>query len=293
MDAAAPMHRSASPISMVKTDDGCALAVRELRAAASESAPVVMLVHALAMDGSMWQRVADALREPARVLAIDCRGHGQSAKPPGPYSTQRFARDVRQAADALGVDSMLLGGCSMGGLVAQAFAGAWPERLHGLLLVDTTAWYGANAAAAWAARATQALEKGFASLLEFQRERWFSPEFLAAHPELLAEAVGIFERNDAQAYANTCRMLGAADERDEIAKYKGPAAVFVGEHDHATPPAMAADLAARIPGARLTVMPAARHFTPYEAPVAIAGEIDALLSSRRTGRPAKTTEETP
>jgi 3-oxoadipate enol-lactonase len=277
----------------VKADDGCALAIRELRPADSESAPVVMLVHALAMDGSMWQRVADALREPARVLAIDCRGHGQSGKPPGPYSTKRFAQDVRQAADALGVDSMLLGGCSMGGLVAQAFAGAWPERLHGLVLVDTTAWYGANAAEAWAARATQALEKGFASLLEFQRERWFSPEFLAANPEVLAEAVAIFERNDAQAYANTCRMLGAADERDEIAKYKGPAAVFVGEHDLATPPAMAADIAARIPGARLTVMPEARHFTPYEVPAAIAAEIDALLSSRRTRRPIKTTEDTP
>jgi 3-oxoadipate enol-lactonase len=277
----------------VKADDGCPLAIRELRPAESESAPVVMLVHALAMDGSMWQRVADALREPARVLAIDCRGHGQSGRPPGPYSTKRFARDVLQAADALGVDSMLLGGCSMGGLVAQAFAGTWPERLHGLLLVDTTAWYGANAAEAWSARATQALEKGFASLLEFQQERWFSPEFLAAHPAVLAEAVGIFERNDAQAYANTCRMLGSADERDELAKYKGPAAVFVGEHDHATPPAMAADIAARIPGAKLTVMPEARHFTPYEVPAAIAGEIDALLSSRRTGRPIKTTEETP
>jgi 3-oxoadipate enol-lactonase len=286
------MSRYVSQVTMVRADDGCALAIRELRSAA-ESAPVVMLVHALAMDGSMWQRVADALREPARVLAMDCRGHGRSGKPSGPYSTRRFAEDVRQAADAVGAESMLLGGCSMGGMVAQAFAGAWPERIQGLLLVDTTAWYGTNAGQAWEARAAQALDAGFASMLGFQRERWFTPAFLAAHPDVLAEVLAIFERNDPQAYASTCRMLGKADEREGIAKYDGPATVFVGEDDAATPAAMAADLAARISGAGLTVMPAARHFTPYEVPAAIAAEIDALLSRRRTRRPMTTTEEKP
>jgi 3-oxoadipate enol-lactonase len=286
------MHRPPRPIVTVTADDGCTLAIRELRPAPASS-PVVMLVHALAMDGSMWQRVADALHQPARVLALDCRGHGQSGKPAGPYSTMRFAQDVRQAAEALGVDSMLLGGCSMGGVVAQAFAGTWPGRLRGLLLVDTTSWYGENAADAWNGRAAQAVEKGFASMSAFQRERWFSPEFLAAHPEVLAEAVAIFERNDPQAYASTCHMLGRADERDAIARYRGPASVFVGEHDYATPTAMAADLASRIPGARLTVMPRARHFTPYEVPAAIAVEIDNLLRAAGTGVPLSITEENP
>jgi 3-oxoadipate enol-lactonase len=268
----------------VTAKDGCPIAIRELRPAA-KSAPVVMLVHALAMDGSMWRRVAEALKAPARVLAIDCRGHGQSGKPAGPYTTQLFAEDLRDAADALGVNSMVLGGCSMGGLVAQAFAGTWPERVNGLLLVDTTAWYGASAIEAWEGRAKQALEKGLASMLGFQRERWFSPEFLAAHPEVLAEAVSIFERNDPQAYASTCRMLSTADERERISRYRGPATVLAGEHDYATPPAMAADIAGRIPGARLAVMPRVRHFTPYEVPGAIAVELDALLTTTNEEKP--------
>ena len=274
-------HYTGYMITMTRADDGCPLAVRELRPAAA-SAPVVMLVHALAMDGSMWQRVVDALTGPARVLALDCRGHGRSGKPAGPYTTKRFAEDIRQAADALGVESMVLGGCSMGGTVAQAFAGAWPERVRGLLLVDTTAWYGENAVHAWGNRAATALEEGFGALLAFQRERWFSPAFLEAHPEVLAEAVEIFKRNDPQAYASTCRMLGAADERLAIAKYRGPATILAGEHDFATPPAMATDIAHRIPGARLAILPGARHFTPFEVPVPIARELDALLTRTKT-----------
>lgn len=165
----------------------------------------------------------------------------------------------------------------MGGTVAQAFAGQWPGRVRGLLLVDTTSWYGPKAAETWEARAARAVEWGFASMIGFQRERWFSPEFLASHPEVLAEAVAIFGRNDSNAYASTCRMLGAADERRRISKYRGPATIIVGEHDYATPPDMAADLAARIQGSKLTVLPRVRHFTPYEVPGVIAAELDALL----------------
>lgn len=260
----------------IHAKDGCPIEVRQLRRAVP-TAPVVLLVHALAMDGSMWSRVADAMKTPARVLAMDCRGHGNSGKPDGPYSTELFAGDIRAVADALGLDSFLLGGCSMGGTVAQAFAGTWPQRLKGLLLVDTTPWYGPTAAEAWEARASKALKDGFASLLEFQRERWFSPGFIEAHPEVLAEAVAIFERNDAHAYAETCRMLGRADERGRIKGYSGRATVLVGEHDHAAPPVVAADLAGRISGAKLKVMPGVRHFTPYEVPRAIAAELDALL----------------
>ncbi|MGE0799374.1 MAG: alpha/beta fold hydrolase [Lautropia sp.] len=274
------------PTHVIHTDDGCPIAVRELRAGAP-SVPVVILIHALAMDGSMWSRVAHALRGAARVLAVDCRGHGRSGKPAGPYTTQRLADDVRQVADALDAGPLILGGCSMGGMVAQAFAGRWPDRVAGLLLVDTTAWYGADAASAWQARATKAGSEGLAALIPFQRERWFSEPFVDSDPAVLAEAIDVFLRNDLRAYAAACRMLGAADERETISRYRGPAAVLVGEHDRATPPAMAADLAARIEGASLSVLPAARHFTPFETPRPIAAALDALLMKTTTG------EETP
>lgn len=261
----------------IEASDGCPIHVRELTRVQA-GGPAVLLVHALAMDGTMWQRVADAMAVPARVFAIDCRGHGQSGKSAGPYATELFAMDVHDVAEALGLHSFVLGGCSMGGTVAQAFAGLWPDRLEGLLLVDTTAWYGPGAIEAWEARAARALGEGLGAMIDFQRERWFSPAFIERHPEVLQEAIEVFLRNDPRAYAETCRMLGHADERHGLASYAGPARIVVGEHDHATPPAMAADLAARIPGSKVQVIPHARHFTPYEAPRDIAAALDALLT---------------
>lgn len=258
----------------VTADDGCAIAVRE---SGSENGPAVLLVHALAMDASQWDGVIAALDGAARVLALDCRGHGRSGKPVGPYTDERFARDIATVLDVCASNRAVVAGCSMGGTVAQRFAGRNPDRLAGLLLLDTTCWYGPEAPANWEQRASKAEREGMASLLEFQLERWFTPGFGKAHPEVVERAVEIFLRNDTAAYGATCRMLGAADERAVIRNFSGPAIVAVGEEDYATPLSMAKELAAAIPASSLRVIESARHFTPFEQPGVIAGFIRELL----------------
>jgi pimeloyl-ACP methyl ester carboxylesterase len=54
----------------------------------------VALVHSLAMDRTFWQPVAEDLAKDAAILVIDCRGHGVSDKPEGPYSVDQFADDL-------------------------------------------------------------------------------------------------------------------------------------------------------------------------------------------------------
>jgi 3-oxoadipate enol-lactonase len=72
-------------------------------------------------------------------------------------------------------------------------------------------------------------------------------------------------------------MLGAADEREAIAKYRGPTVVALGEHDQATPLAMANDLVSHISGSTLHVIRGAKHFTPIEAPEEVASCIRKVL----------------
>ena len=76
----------------------------------------------------------------------------------------------------------------MGGMVALAFAARHPARTSALGLIDTTAWYGPEAPKNWAARANQAVEKGLASLVDFQTTRWFGDDFRANNPGRGAEA---------------------------------------------------------------------------------------------------------
>lgn len=269
----------------VRSHDGCRLRLRTLRPGQAGLPPVVF-VHALAMNGEMWNDVADALDTRAALLAPDCRGHGDSDHPPGPYSTRQCALDLEAVLDHVGAARAHVVGCSMGGTVALALAGLRPERIASLAVVDATAAYGVNAELAWEARARRALEEGFAALLPFQISRWFSDAYAARRPPAMQRAIEVFLRNDAAAYAESCRMLGRADERAGLARYRGPAAVVVGEEDYATPPAMAEDIAWRLAGATLTVLSRLRHYTPIEAPGRVAAAIaSAMQRSVTPGAP--------
>ena len=110
----------------------------------------VALIHSLAMDGSFWDRVAPLLKDHADVLVYDCRGHGQSDKPNGPYTVELFADDLADLLDHVGWRSATVCGASMGGSIAIAFAAAYPDRVDSLGLFDTTCWYGPQAPAQWA-----------------------------------------------------------------------------------------------------------------------------------------------
>lgn len=283
-----------APALRMTAGDGCALNVRVLRAATSATstgAEPLVFVHALAMDGDMWSGVADALGPGDRALyALDCRGHGASDAPPGPFTTRRFAQDLVDVLDALGQARAHVVGCSMGGTVALALGAAFPARVASLTTIDCSAWYGADAPDRWEQRARTALTEGMAALTGFQVARWFSPDFLRAEPALVREALAVFNANRVPAYAESCRMLGLADEREGLPRFAGPASVIVGADDYATPPSMARDIADRMPDARLTVIPGARHYTPLEAPEAVAQCIRDVIG-RTTSHPL--TQENP
>ena len=237
----------------------------------------IALVHSLAMERGFWADVAGRLAPSAAVLTYDCRGHGQSGKPKGPYTVEQFADDLADVMDAIGWKTAAVAGASMGGCVSLAFAVHHAARTTGLGLIDTTACYGDDAPKAWAERADSALQKGLASLDDFQLTRWFGDAFKAEHPAIVKRALDVFLANDVPAYAETCRMLGAADLRAKLAAIAAPTRIVVGEEDYATPVKMAEALHAGIKGSSLLVLPKARHLTPLEQPDTIARELKTLL----------------
>lgn len=235
-----------------------------------------VLIHSLAMDGSVWDDVAPRLAADGEVIAVDCRGHGRSDRAPGPYSPALFADDLALVLDQAGFADAVVAGCSMGGCVAQAFAARHGRRVRALALIDTTAWYGADAPSEWRKRAATAARDGLASMAAFQTTRWFGDRFRAEHADRVTAAMEVFTANDVACYGATCEMLGDADLRAALPSFKMPVAVVVGDEDYATPVAAAQAMADAIPGATLTVLPGARHLTPIECPGPIADIIAGL-----------------
>ncbi len=236
----------------------------------------IVLVHSLAMDRWFWRPVAERLATSASVLVYDCRGHGKSGKPSGPYTVALHADDLADLLDQLRWPSALVAGGSMGGCISLAFAIAHPIRVSALGLIDTTAWYGPDAPKNWEQRAQAALASGLSSLIDFQLTRWFGDAFRAENPQAVQDSVDTFLRNDVNAYAETCRMLGSCDLRSGLASIKVPTAILVGEEDYATPLAMAQAMHQGIAASTLTVLPGARHLTPLERPDEIAAALDKL-----------------
>jgi 3-oxoadipate enol-lactonase len=236
------------------------------------------LIHSVAMDRAFWRPVAERLAGKAAVVIYDARGHGESGKPPGPYTVELFAEDLDNLLEHLGWDKAVVAGASMGGMVALAFAGLFADRTAALGLIDTTAWYGPDAPKNWAARADQAVRQGLQSLVGFQTTRWFGDEFRAKNPQVMQACVDVFLKNDVPAYVEACRMLGKADNRWALSTLTMPVAVVVGEEDYAAPPAMAEAMHQAVKGSTYTVLPKARHLTPLEVPDIIAAELERLMA---------------
>lgn len=102
----------------------------------SGSTPIVF-IHSGAGNTQQWAAQLNHIRPTRRAIALDLRGHGQSSLPPnGDYSINSLAEDVQTVVDRLGIDKIILVGHSTGGSVAIAYAGRYPQRVAGLLLVD-------------------------------------------------------------------------------------------------------------------------------------------------------------
>jgi len=260
-----------------KTSDGCPIEYT-LHSTPRPNAPRVALIHSLALDRSIWSAVASQLVDKAEVLMLDCRGHGQSGKPSGRFTTELFARDLAELFDHIGWTTATVAGCSMGGCVAQTFAGMYPSRVSSLALIDTTAWYGPEGANQWRERAENARTKGLSGLVNFQVTRWFSDGFRAANPELVDSTVKVFLANDLDCYAATCIMLGDADLRHYLPSLRMPVSIVVGEEDYATPIAASQQMHDAIKQSTMTVLPGGRHLTPIQCPNEIASHILCLLA---------------
>src|SRR5215470_10294603 len=237
--------------------------------------PLVML-HAFPVDSRMWDGVRDRLAERVRVITPDQRGFGRSPLPAGDGpGMDVLADDVVALLDGLGLERVVLGGCSMGGYVAMAVLRKAAERVDRLVLVDTRPDADDfDRRAGRLAMATRAEEEGTAFLPDA-----LLPGLLAAGtPDRPADLVGdVRAMIVAQPAAGVAWALRAMAERpdshDVLRAFDRPALVVVGERDALSPPQVAGELAELLPAAELVEVPGVGHLTPVEAPDEVAAGI--------------------
>ena len=120
-------------MSMFRTRDGVNLAFEY----EDEGYPTVVLIHGAYLSLSEWRPQRAALNG-ISSLFVDLRGHGRSDRGGYPYSVATFGDDLLQLFDHLNLNSVVLCGHSLGGMVAQQLALYAPERVAKLVLADTS-----------------------------------------------------------------------------------------------------------------------------------------------------------
>jgi len=243
----------------------------------------VVLLHGFPLSRAMWSEQVSGLRSSCRVIAPDLRGHGGSPAPQGIYTMDEMADDVVELLDALEIaEPFVLGGLSMGGYVAFAFMARYPDRVRGLILMDTRASADTPEVARDREASAQAVLAADSTLpvVEKMLPRLFGKATLAEHPERVELVRAQMTQSAPQGVAGALRgMALRPDRRPMLAQISVPTLVLVGEQDAITPPDEVKSLSAAIPNSRLVVIPEAGHMAPYENPSAANAAILEFMKS--------------
>ena len=241
-----------------------ALYVRE-----SGSGIPLVLLHAFPLSSAMWQSQREGLSDICQVITPDLRGFGGTPLSVAQPSLDVSADDVARMLDALGLDSVAIGGLSMGGYVAMALLRRHGDRVRALVLADTKA----------AADPEQARDKRerMADLLSDD------PQSTVLLDEVLPNLVGktttekramIFGRVKALVQAAPApavawaqrAMAARPDSFDTLRGFAGPALVIRGEEDALASADDMRAMADALPNAQLVTIPEAGHLSAVEAP---------------------------
>ena len=243
--------------------------------------PPLLLIHGLGYARWGWEPVLPGLAERFSVVLFDNRGIGESDAPPGPYTAAEMAADVVQVLDEVGIERAHVVGTSLGGMIAQELALAYPERVDRLVLACTTpggprAYPMPQQTVALMAEAAT-LEPAVA-LRRFV-ENALAPETVAARPELVDRIMAhrLATAQDPVAWAAQAAAGATFDAYDRLGALTAPTLVQHGDEDVVVDPRNAHLLVGLLPDARLERFPDTGHLYFWEAPERFVASVSAFL----------------
>lgn len=246
------------------------------------SRPTLLLLHGFPQDSGLWTGTAATLADRAEVITPDLRGFGHDRRPlPRAMTMEAYAADLKTLLDERGIDRVVLGGLSMGGYVALAFAERWPERLAGLVLCNTRAT--ADTPEGQAAReetARNAFDKGTAVIARGMLPKLLSARTRQERPDLVAAVEALMARQRPEAVAAAARGMALRPDRTPmLAAIQVPTLIVTGDQDELMPLPTSQAMHHAIPHSELVVLAHVAHLSPVEAPVPFEATLRRFLAS--------------
>jgi 3-oxoadipate enol-lactonase len=230
--------------------------------------PTIVFVNSLGTDLRIWEEVERLLARDYGFVLYDKRGHGLSELGDAPHTIEIHTADLADLLDRLGVESAVISGLSIGGVIAQCLYGIRPKLIEGLILCDTAAKIGTEEM--WNGRIEATLSEGIASFADSVMQKWFTPDFHNNRADELAGYKTMLVRQSPEGYAAACAAMREADYRSAAVSINVPTFCIVGDQDGSTPPDLVEAFARSIPRARFEVISGAGHIPCVEQPKKLA-----------------------
>ena len=230
--------------------------------------PPVVLIHGFPYNKSMWDDQVAVLSGSHRVITYDLRGHGESGATSETYTMEMLAEDLHVLIEELSLGEVVLGGFSMGGYVALAFAAAYPEHLDSLMLLDTRHLPDSEQAAEGRENLAKQVEAdGVEGVAAGLPARMLTEATVNGRPEVAAKASDMIRAASPAGVAGAARgMAVRPDQTNTLGSIHVPTLIVVGDQDAITPPADAQAMADAIYNSTLVTIADASHLSNLDKP---------------------------
>lgn len=236
---------------------------------------VLMLLHSIGTDSSIWNETREYLPAEYMVIAPNSRGHGGDER--SGASLENWIGDLDELIDAIGDANVHLAGLSMGGIQAMAYAARYGDKLASVILADTFATLTPEAAAT---RLTSIGDRVWEAGMPEHAKKYVDETLIAQQtPERIEQLIDSIARIPADLYLESANATFTVDLRNELQKIKVPTLVIHGERDEKTPRALSEEIASLISDAELVTVPGAGHLSALDAPQAFAEAVTQFIGS--------------
>ncbi len=245
----------------------------------SGSGAPVLLLHGLGSSTLDWECQIPALSPNYRAIAMDVRGHGRSAKPPGPYSVAQFAADAEALLRELDAAPAHIVGLSMGGMIAFQMGVDFPESVRSLTIINSgpeMILRTPEQKAAIEARYEIVRRQGMAAMAKLIAGPLFPKPEHAHWRQKFEEHVAA---NDPDAYLAALSAINGWSVTERIGSIRCPVLVLASDQDY-TPVEWKRLYAAQIADARVVVLEDSRHAAPLDQPEKVNRAILDFLASQ-------------
>lgn len=239
--------------------------------------PAVVFLHGLGGSSRQWQPQLARLRPRRRALALDLRGHGDSAPADDPdaYTLEGYRRDLETVLETLDLERVILVGHSLGATVALAHASRRPEQVAGLMLVDP-AGDQSRLPEDQLEIILEALEDDPAGEMEWT----YKQLLVGSEPEVADQVLADLRLTDPRAFRPSLASSFATSPVPWLRAYTGPALSVVSDLN-----ALPSSLHNLVEDLPWKLIPEVSHWLMMDRPEEVAEALDHLLVSVEEATP--------